>query len=231
MKREKILVVDDAEETVWLLNRILTEAGYEVSIARNGREGLRQAHTFQPDLILLDIMMPDMDGWTMLHHLREFSDVPVIMLTALGAEEDKVHGLDLGADDYLTKPYGIEELKARIRATLRRVASAPPAQRHLLRFDNGQLIIDPASHMVVVRGQTVDLTPTEYKLLLYLAQHAGQILTYDQILDAIWGPGYEDGPTNIKVYIWSLRQKLELDPQHPRYIMTKRGVGYYLAKI
>ena len=177
VKREKILVVDDAEETVWLLNKILTEAGYEVSIARNGREGLRQAHTFQPDLILLDIIMPDMDGWTMLHHLREFSDVPVIMLTALGAEEEKVHGLDLGADDYLTKPYGIEELKARIRATLRRVASAPPAERPLLRFDNGQLIIDPASHMVVVRGQAIDLTPTEYKLLLYLAQHAGQILT------------------------------------------------------
>lgn len=231
MKREKILVVDDAEETIWLLNKILTEAGYEVSVARNGREGLRQAHIFQPDLILLDIMMPDMDGWTMLHHLREFSEVPVIMLTALGAEEDKVHGLDLGADDYLTKPYGIEELKARIRATLRRVASAPPSQRSLLRFDNGQLIIDPASHMVVVRGQTVDLTPTEYKLLLYLAQHAGQILTYDQILDAVWGPGYEDGPTHIKVYIWSLRQKLELDPQHPRYIMTKRGVGYYLARV
>lgn len=230
MKREKILVVDDAEETIWLLEKILTEAGYEVSIARNGREGLRQAHIFQPDLILLDIIMPDMNGWTMLHRLREFSDVPVILLTALGAEEEKVQGLDLGADDYLTKPYGIEELKARIRATLRRVVSAPPAER-LLRFDNGQLIIDPASHTVVVRGQTIDLTPTEYKLLLYLAHHAGQILTYNQILDAVWGPGYENGPTNIKVYIWSLRQKIESDPNHPRYLLTKRGVGYYLAKI
>ncbi|MGQ9598743.1 MAG: response regulator transcription factor [Anaerolineae bacterium] len=230
MKREKILVVDDAEETIWLLEKILTEAGYEVSIARNGREGLRQAHIFQPDLILLDIIMPDMNGWTMLHRLREFSDVPVILLTALGAEEEKVQGLDLGADDYLTKPYGIEELKARIRATLRRVVSAPPAERPL-RFDNGQLIIDPASHTVVVRGQTIDLTPTEYKLLLYLAHHAGQVLTYNQILDAVWGPGYENGPTNIKVHIWSLRQKIESDPNHPRYLLTKRGVGYYLAKI
>jgi DNA-binding response OmpR family regulator len=226
----KILVVDDAKETTWLLNRILTDVGYEVEIANNGVEGLRQAYGFQPDLILLDVMMPDMDGWTMLSRLREFSDVPVILLTAVGDELDKVHGLDLGADDYLTKPFGMEELKARIRATLRRVASQPVSEDHILRFDNGDLVIDPSRHQVTVKGQVVELTPTEYKLLLYLAYNAGRVLSFDQILDNVWGPGYEDSTTNIKVYIWCLRRKIETDPNKPRYILTKRGAGYYLAK-
>ncbi len=227
----KILVVDDAKETTWLLDRILTDAGYEIETASNGVEGLRQAYAFRPDLILLDVMMPDMDGWTMLSRLREFSDVPVILLTAVGDELDKVHGLDLGADDYLTKPFGMEELKARIRATLRRVASLPSAtEDHVLRFDNGHLVIDPSRHQVTVGGQAVDLTPTEYKLLLYLAYNAGRVLTFDQILDNVWGPGYEDSTTNIKVYVWCLRRKIEADPNNPRYILTRRGAGYYLAK-
>jgi DNA-binding response OmpR family regulator len=226
----KILVVDDAEDTTWLLKKTLSSDGYVVETARNGGEGLRCAYTFQPDLILLDVMMPDMDGWAMLRRLREFSDVPVIMVTAVGTEVEKVHGLDLGADDYLTKPYGMEELRARIRAALRRVAAAKPSGSHTLRFDGGQLVITPSSHEVAVRGEIVSLTPTEYKLLLYLAYNAGQVLSYDQILDNVWGPGYEDGLANVKVYIWCLRRKIEADPNHPHYILTKRGAGYYLAK-
>jgi DNA-binding response OmpR family regulator len=227
----KILVVDDAEDTTWLLKKSLTGDGYAVETARNGAEGLRSAYTFQPDLVLLDVMMPDMDGWTMLRRLREFSEVPVIMVTAVGTEIEKVRGLDLGADDYLTKPYGMEELKARIRAALRRVTSATPSESHALRFDDGQLIITPSSHEVTVRDKVIDLTPTEYKLLLYLAYNAGHVLTYDQILDNVWGPGYQDSLANVKVYIWCLRRKIEANPNQPRYILTKRGVGYWLAKI
>jgi len=227
----KVLVVDDAEESTWLLQKILTDDGYQVEIAHNGLEGLRQAYAFQPDLVLLDVMMPEMDGWSMLRRLREFSDVPVVMLTAVGEEVDKVRGLDLGADDYLTKPFGIEELKARIRAMLRRASPPEAGDSHLLRFDDSHLVIDPSCHEVTVRGEPVDLTPTEYKLLLYLAYNAGRVLTYDQILDNVWGPGYEEGSTNIKVYIWCLRQKLEADPRRPRYVLTKRGIGYYLSRI
>jgi two-component system, OmpR family, KDP operon response regulator KdpE len=227
----KILVVDDAEETIWLLKKILTNDGHRVETARDGAEGIRQAYAFQPDLVLLDVMMPGMDGWTTLRRLREFSNVPVIMVTAIGTEVHKVQGLDLGADDYLTKPYGMEELKARIRATLRRVAPPSPGESRPLRFDGGQLVITPSSHLVTVRGETVDLSPTEYKLLLYLARNAGQVLTYGQILERVWGPGYESSLANVKVYIYSLRRKIEAEPNRPRYILTKRGTGYYLAKI
>lgn len=226
----KILAVDDAIETTQILTRILTDEGYQVQIARNGLEGLRRAYEFQPDLVLLDVMMPDMDGWDMLQRLREFTDVPVIMLTAMGTELDRVHGLDLGADDYLTKPFGMEELKARIRATLRRAATSQTGQQSVLRFDGDNLIIDPISHEVTVRGEVVDVTATEYKLLIYLAYNAGRVLTSDQILAQVWGPGYED-PSNVKVYIWSLRRKIEADPHIPRYILTKRGIGYYLPRI
>ncbi len=228
---EKILVIDDKKEMTWLLERALSDEGYNVAVAFNGQEGLRQAHLVRPDLILLDIMMPGMDGWDMLRRLREFSDIPVIMLTAVGGEDDKVHGLDIGADDYVTKPFGMEELMARIRATLRRAALARANETTLLRFNGGQLIIDPASHKVAVRGEEVDLTPTEYKLLLYLAYNAGRVLTYDQILENVWGPGYEDGLNNVKLYIWYLRRKIEADPSQPVYLQTQRGVGYSFNKL
>jgi len=226
----KILIVDDAVEATWLLNRMLNEAGYEVQVAHNGLEGLKQAFSFRPDLILLDVMMPEMDGWSTLTRLREVSDVPVIMLTAIGAEDAKIQGLDLGADDYLTKPFGVEELKARIRATLRRVSSAPE-DLQVLRLDNGQLVIDHSSQQVIVRGQEVSVSPTEYKLLFYLAQNAGRVLSYAQILDHIWGTYHDDSGDNIKVFVWSLRRKVEEEPSKPRYIVTKRGIGYYMPKL
>ena len=210
----KILVVDDSKDTTWLLRRTLTDENYEVEIAQNGLDGLRLAYHFRPDLVLLDVMMPDMDGWTTLRRLREFSEVPVIMLTAVGGEKSLVQGLDSGADDYVTKPFSMEELKE----------SSPSLQ-----FDGGQLIIDPSSQEVTVRGTVVDLTPTEYKLLLCLAYNSGRVLTPDQILDNVWGPGYEDSAANVKLYIWYLRRKIEVDPADPSYIITKRGTGYYLA--
>jgi two-component system KDP operon response regulator KdpE len=227
----KILVVDDSKDTTWLLRRTLTDENYEVEIAQNGLDGLRLAYHFRPDLVLLDVMMPDMDGWTTLRRLREFSEVPVIMLTAVGGEKSLVQGLDSGADDYVTKPFSMEELKARIRAVLRRKGLSEADSSPLLQFDGGQLIIDPSSQEVTVRGEVVDLTPTEYKLLLCLAYNAGRVLTPDQILDNVWGPGYEDSAANVKLYIWYLRRKIELDPADPCYIITKRGTGYYLADI
>ncbi|HSR30394.1 MAG TPA: response regulator transcription factor [Anaerolineae bacterium] len=227
----KILIVDDSHDTTWLLRRTLTEESYEVEIAHSGLEGLRLAYNLRPDLILLDVMMPDMDGWTTLHRLREFSEVPVVMLTAVGGEESLVQGLDSGADDYVTKPFGMEELKARIRAVLRRRGLADSDRSSSLKFDGGQLIIDPSSQEVIVRGEMISLTPTEYRLLLCLAYNAGRVLTADQILDNVWGPGYEDSPSNVKLYIWYLRRKIEIDPGQPRYGLTKRGTGYYLADI
>jgi len=227
----KILVVDDSKDTTWLLRRALFEENYDVQIAHDGLEGIRVAFNFRPDLVLLDVMMPDMDGWTVLRRLREFSDVPVIMLTAVGGEKSMVQGLDSGADDYVTKPFGIEELLARIRAVLRRRGLSTTGRTSLLQFDGGQLIIDSSSHEVSVRGEPVDLTPTEYKLLLCLAYNAGRVLTAEQILENVWGPGYEDSAANVKLYIWYLRRKIEADPRHPRYILTKRGTGYFLADI
>jgi two-component system response regulator VicR len=227
----RILVVDDAPEMTTFLERILTKEGYEVAVAYDAREGLRQVHHFRPNLVLLDVMMPELDGWHMLQHLREFSDVSVIMLTALSHLDCRVRGLDTGADDYVTKPFEVRELKARIRAALRRSEMLPSNDSHLLRFDDGRLVIDPASHQVSARGEIVDLTPTEYKLLLYLAYNTGHVLTYDQILESVWGPGYEDSPSSVKVYVRRLRQKIETDPRHPRYILTQWGTGYYLSKI
>ena len=225
---EKILVIDDKREMTWLLQRGLEEEGYQVEVAHDGREGLRRAHDARPDLILLDVMMPEMNGWDMLRRLREFSDVPVIMVTAMGEEDDKVQGFDIGADDYLTKPFGMRELVARIRAALRRAALSPSEPGTLLRF--GDLVIDAAARAVTLSGKPVDLSPTEYKLLLYLAYNAGRVLTYEQILEQVWGPGYDESSNNVKLYVWYLRRKIEPDPQNPVYIHTQRGVGYCFVK-
>jgi two-component system KDP operon response regulator KdpE len=226
----KILLVDDEPDIVWLLNHTLTEDGYEVQSAPNGVEGLRLAYAFQPDLVLLDIMMPAMDGWEVLRRLREFSDVPVIMLTVVSGEDNLVEALEIGADDYVTKPFTLEELKARVRAVLRRTALSPSEGGQRLTFDDGRLVIDPASQRVTVRGRVADLAPTEYKLLLFLAYNAGQVLTHQQILDNVWGLGYEDSLPSVKVYIQRLRRKIEVDPRQPAYIKTKRGTGYFMTK-
>ena len=225
---EKILVIDDKKEMTWLLQQDLEAEGYEVEVAHDGREGLRRAYETRPDLILLDVMMPEMNGWDMLSRLREFSDVPVIMVTAMGEEDSKVHGFNIGADDYVTKPYGMRELKARIRASLRRAALAPEEGGRTLRF--GDLAIDSASQTVTYQGEPIDLSPTEYKLLMCLAYNAGRVQTYEQILDSVWGPGYDESLNNVKLYVWYLRRKIEPDPKNPTYIQTQRGVGYYFIR-
>ncbi|MEJ2210388.1 MAG: response regulator transcription factor [Anaerolineae bacterium] len=226
----KVLLVDDAKDMTVVLSRVLHDEGYDVQVAHDGSDGLRAAFDFRPDLVVLDVMMPGMDGWTMLTRLREFSDVPVIMLTAVSGEDNMVRGLDHGADDYLTKPFSMTELKARIRAVLRRTSESPQKNQSLL-FDNGRLVIDPAAQRVTVSGEVVDLTPTEYRLLLCLAYNAGRVLTVDQILDNVWGLGYEDSQDNVKLYVWYLRRKIEADPRRPRYVLTKRGAGYYLSDL
>jgi two-component system KDP operon response regulator KdpE len=227
----KILVVDDDPELTRLLKRSLSRDGHEVQVVHEGRHGLRYAYTFQPGLVLLDILMPGMNGWDMLRRMRELSDVPVIVLSAIDNEDDKVRAFDLGADDYVTKPFGMQELKARIQAVLRRASMPPSQESHLLQFDGDQLVIDPSSHRLSVRGANVDLSPTEYRLLLYLAYNAGRVLNHNQILDNVWGPGYEASRGAVKVYIRRLRNKLEADACQPRYIITQRGAGYYLANI
>lgn len=232
MVKTKLLVIDDAPDIVHFLKMALESEGYLVAVAHDAREGLRLAHHFHPDAVLLDIMMPGMDGWQMLSHLREFSDVPVIMLTALGGIENKVQGLDLGADDYITKPFDLSELRARVRSTLRRAAvAAANSNVEVLSFDQGRLVIDLATHKISVNGAEVSLTPIEHKLLLYLALNAGRVLTYSQILENVWGPGYEDSETNLKVYVRRLRCKIEPDPSRPRYILTQWGIGYYMDKL
>jgi DNA-binding response OmpR family regulator len=227
----KILIVDDAPELTQLLKLALSRDGYQVEAANDGLEGLRKAYDLRPDLILLDIMMPGMSGMEMLARFREFSDVPVIMLTALDKTNVKIDGLNIGADDYVTKPFDTDELKARIRALLRRAALSAPETNQVLSFDGGRLVIDPYARQVTAGGELASLTPTEYRLLLYLAHNAGQVLTFGQILDQVWGPGYEDSPDVVKVYVRRLRAKLEPDPSHPRYIVTHRSTGYCLTKI
>jgi len=227
----KILVVDDAVELTKFLKGSLVEEGYQVLVAHTAQEGLRQAYHAKPDLVLLDVMMPGMDGWEMLARLREFSDVPVVMLTAVNDVDHKVRGLEIGADDYLTKPFEMRELKARVQAVLRRAVASSAQPGSSLTFDNGRLTITPSSYTVVTHGQDVDLTPIEHKLLLYLARNAGCVMTYEQILDNVWGPGYEDSLSNVKVYVRRLRRKIEVDPGEPRYILTQWGVGYSLAAV
>jgi two-component system response regulator VicR len=224
----KILIVDDAPDLTEFLEYVLKEEGYEIAVANDAQAGLLEAHRFRPNLILLDVMMPVIDGWEMLGRLREFIDAPVIMLTAIDDMEHKVHGLDMGADDYITKPFEIKELKARIRAVLRRVERTSADQFPHLSLDEGRLVVDLSSPTVISQGIEVSLTPVEYKLLLLLARNAGRVLTYEQILDHVWGPGYEDSLSNVKVYVRRLRKKIEADPSQPHYIQTRWGVGYYL---
>jgi two-component system KDP operon response regulator KdpE len=227
---QRILIVDDASEMVQFLEAMLAREGYEVATANDAREGLRLAYSFRPDLVLLDVMMPDLDGWAMLGRLREFSDIPVILVTVLDGTDNIVQGLHSGADDYVTKPFKMNELKARVRAILRRASLSAEDGQKPLSFDGSRLVIDPSSHQVTVEGKAVRLTPTEYKLLLVLAHNAGQVLTCEQILDLVWGPGYKDSPANVKVHIQHLRRKVEANPHQPRCIRTQWGVGYYLAK-
>jgi len=223
--RYKILVVDDEQRMVRFIQLNLEQDGFEVVTAYNGKEALEQVRTQLPDLILLDIMMPDINGFEVLKKIREVNNVPVIMLTAKGEEDDRIQGLELGADDYITKPFSPRELVSRIRAVLRRTKSFKEDQVDQIIVDD-RLTIDFSRREVWVEGKKVDLRPTEYRLLYHLVQNAGWVNTHEQLLSKVWGFEYQDEPHYVRLYVNYLRKKLEKDPSSPKYILTERGVGY-----
>ena len=227
---KKILVIDDDPSLVALLYHSLTDDGYEVYKAYDGQEGLRQIYNYQPDLIILDIVMPKLDGWQVCRRTREMSDVPIIMLTTRGKEEDVVRGLDYGADDYLSKPFSVKELLARVRAVLRRTA-LPPSTEEPVTYSDGYLTVNLTERRVVVQGEPVKLTPTEFRLLAQLVENAGRALTYGQLLEKVWGWEYRDDIDYVRIYIWHLRQRIEKDPSQPQYILTEYGVGYRFESV
>jgi DNA-binding response OmpR family regulator len=220
-----ILVVDDEERMARFIHLNLEHDGFRVVEAYKGLQGIQAVRDSLPDLVLLDVMLPDMDGFEVLKMIREVSSVPVIMLTAKGEEDDRVHGLELGADDYVTKPFSPRELVSRVRAVLRRAEAISSGPHELIVVDD-RFKIDFGRREVWVDGSLVKLRPTEYRLLYHLVQNAGWVLTYDQLLSKVWGYEYRDEPHYVRLYINYLRQKLEKDPAKPQYILTERGVGY-----
>jgi two-component system KDP operon response regulator KdpE len=223
------LLVDDESQQLSAAQWMLQAAGFDVLTANNGRQGLQLALEQSPDLVLLDWMMPDMDGLEVCRRLREYSSVPIIMLTALSSEQNKIAGLEAGADDYLTKPFGGGELLARVRAVLRR-ASPPPTTPDPATLCLETLRVDFANRRVWLDEQEVRLSPTEFSLLRELARQPGQVLTNEQIIQRVWGTDYTEDTAMVRKVVHRLRQKIEQDPQEPRYILSQPGFGYYLAE-
>lgn len=228
MNNPRILVVDDEVETLRYVGANLRARGYNVLTASDGAEGLKIAREQPLDLVILDIMMPGPDGFAICQEIRRIRPVPIIMLSARGREQDKVRALDLGADDYISKPFGIQELLARVRAALRRAEGySQQWASSVLVFD--KLTIDLAQRVVSLAGRPAHLTPIEYELLAQLALAKGRVLTHRSLLQRVWGQEYTNDNTYLWTYIRRLRQKLEIDPQHPRYILTEPGVGYRMC--
>ncbi len=221
----RILVVDDEERMVRFIRLNLEHDGFQVVEAYRGTQAMDKLRSTLPDLVLLDVMMPDLDGFEVLQMIREVSSVPVIMLTAKGEEDDRVRGLELGADDYITKPFSPRELVSRVKAVLRRTEASTPSTHGLIEIDD-RLKIDFDRREVWVDNQLVQLRPTEYRLLYHLVQNAGWVITHDQILAKVWGYEYRDEPHYVRLYINYLRKKIEKDPANPQYILTERGIGY-----
>ena len=231
MSGARVLVVDDEPEITRALRSILTAHGYDPVLASTGEEGLDQLARRHPDLILLDLALPGLDGLDFCRTVRQELqlDVPIIVLSAHEEEEQKVKAFDLGADDYVTKPFGVAELLARMRAALRRAGGARPAGEAVA--EHGEIRIDLERHEVSVAGEPVHLTPKEYDMLVYLVKNVGKLITHRALLRAVWGPEYEDARPYLHVFVGQLRRKLESDPSHPRYILTEPGVGYRLADL
>jgi two-component system KDP operon response regulator KdpE len=225
MDQRKILIVDDEPGLRDLVRINLEHEGFAVVQAENGNQGLEAVRSEHPDLVILDVMMPEMDGWEACQKLREFSQVPVLMLTARVQSQDIVTGLNSGADDYLLKPFNMDELMARVRALLRRV----PSPNRPVNAGKGEIGIDKQKREVLVRGEPVDLTPTEYDLLLMLAENAGKVLEHEVLLRGVWGQEYTKDNDYLKVYIWHLRRKLEQDPRDPKLLLTEWGIGYRMV--
>lgn len=228
---DTLLMIDDDPALLRLAELNLTKSGYRFVSAEHGIAGLQMLEREHPSLVLLDVSMPKLDGWETCRLIREVSDVPILMLTGRDEETDKARGLDLGADDYLTKPFGFVELEARIRALLRRATmpSVKERQKPQSRFRSGGLVVDIAAHQVTLRGKPVVLTPTEFRLLEHLLKHAGMVLTHSQLLTAVWGFAYSEATELLKPAVSRLRQKVEEDPSHPSLIQTVHGVGYRLV--
>ena len=223
-KGKRILVVDDEPRMIGFIRMNLELEDHHVIEAHSGLEALDAVRTQLPDLVLLDVMMPELDGFETLRMLREFSDIPVIMLTAKGEENDKVYGLELGADDYITKPFGPRELSSRIKAIFRRLEK-PSTEEAVLQIDE-RFSVDFNQREVIVDGEHVKLRPTEYRLLYHLIKNAGWTVPHDQLLQKVWGYEYRDEAHYVRLYVNYLREKIEEDPSNPRYIITERGVGY-----
>lgn len=220
-----LLLIDDDPSLHELLGKFLEQRGYIVNHAHDGRDGLRAIFNQRPDLVILDVMMPQLDGWHALERIRDMSDLPVILLTARDAEQDKLNGFRLGSDDYVTKPFSFDELAARVEAVLKRVSSTQPPPDVLHVRD---LLLDSTRHLVTRNGEPVELTSTEFKLLEILMQEPGRVFTQEQLVTCIWGEEYTEEIGYIRRYIWHLRRKIEPDPNDPAYILNEHGVGYKL---
>lgn len=227
----KILVVDDDTTMLKMVEGHLQSAGYIVKSATDGSIGLRLAADWSPELILMDVMMPVMDGFTTTKRIREFSATPIIILTAKGDEHDLVRGLDAGADDYVVKPFSSQELLARVRAVLRRSETQGLEDYHHKIFRHGDLVIDVDRASVVVRGEEINVTATEFRLLVSLAGSMGDVLTREELLASVWGPDYRNEKTILWVTLSRLRQKIELDPKNPVHIVTRQGIGYAMPSL
>ena len=220
-----ILVVDDDPQLVRLVRANLESVGYKILVAMDAPSALECIDMKMPDLILLDIMLSGVDGFDLCQRIREFSTTPIIMLTAKVEDADKVKGLRLGADDYVTKPFSVQELLARVEAVLRRSTPAAEAKTPPV-FTCGDVTVDLVRHRVTVRGQEIALTLTEYKLLALLATNAGRVMLHRELLTRVWGPEYQDELEYLRAYIRHLRQKIEADPHQPRYLLSRPGIGY-----
>jgi len=227
---DTILIIDDDENTLWLIGTLLQHHGFNVLKSRVPLEGLQMAQDQAPDLVLLDVMMPKIDGWEVCRRLRETSDVPVIFITAKDTIKDVVKGLEIGGNDYLIKPFDNQELVARVRAHLRQRQKEPRLSDELS-FGDGDLQVNFRSREVSAHGQKVDLTPKEFALLSLLAQNVGRVITSGELINSIWGPEHGDAKESLKLYVHYLRHKIERNPEKPEYILTSRGVGYrFVAK-
>ncbi len=224
----RVLLVDDDVRLTDAVARYLKRDGYDVLVAHDGPTAIEAARSKHPDLIVLDVMMPRIDGWEVCRRVRETSNVPIIMLTARANETDRVLGLRMGADDYVDKPFSLKELEARIEAVLRRTNLAPAVEDDCL-YDDGRLRLLSDGMLALRDGEAISLTATERRLLFALAERAGRVMAPSQILQQVWGPEYEGQSDYVKLYIWRLRQKLEPDPADPIYILTERGLGYRFA--
>ena len=222
-------MADDDPQLLRLMTRNLQFEDYDVTTANDGEKALALVETQIPDLLILDVMMPRMDGFNVCQKVREFSQVPIIIVTARGNDQDKVHGLDLGADDYLTKPFNVEELLARVRAVLRRTQFAATETQPAI-AQIGSMTIDYTQHLVTMGGREMLLTPTEYRIVSHLAQNVGRVVTQDRLLEYVWGPEYIGESHMLHVNVNRVRRKLEPDPAQPSYLITKPGIGYSMAE-